>query len=364
MFSIPNEVDAGFTSQAEPDSRDFDILAAGVSGHGVIQGCAVAAQGAPDMTVAVAVGTVQLRGRLVRKVAAGNVAITAAHATLNRIDLVTVDPSGTKGAIAGTAAALPVLPPITAGHVVLAAVYVPATDTAINANQIIDKRCVLQPNAVMAPGSTTIYSEFINGLDSNWTASGSGTTGAQAVAGVGTKNQWGTLVISTGTVAGGREAILATANNIGFGAGESYMGVSVNLPVLSTGSERYNVWAGANDGVTGSAADGIYFAYSDSVNGAKWQCCTRSNAAATSTDSGVAVVAATQYLLEWEVNGDGTSVTFYINGASVATITTNIPTAAGRETTLQIGINKTVGSGNSDIVVDKFDVVYLPLNPY
>jgi hypothetical protein len=155
-FTIPNEADASAADQARPDARDIEILTAGLS-HGtggsnygvgptgVETGCAVTAQGTPDMTVAVAAGNVRIGGRFT-KVAAGNVTITTAHSTNARFDLIVVDTAGAKTAIAGTAAAEPpgpVFPVITAGRVVLAAVRVPASDTTINTNQITDKRMMI-----------------------------------------------------------------------------------------------------------------------------------------------------------------------------------------------------------------------------
>ena len=138
-FTIPNEADAFNTDQAEPDSIDFGILAAIHARDGVLFGCAVTAQGTPDMTVAVAVGRVTVAG-VGAAVTAGNVTITAADATNPRFDLIVSNSSGTLSATAGTAAANPVFPAIPATSVVLAAVYVPANDTTIAANQITDKR--------------------------------------------------------------------------------------------------------------------------------------------------------------------------------------------------------------------------------
>jgi hypothetical protein len=154
-YTIPNEATAGFLDQAEPDQRDIEILTAGIS-HGtggsnygvgptgVQSGCAVTAQGSPDMTVAVAAGVVRIGGRRV-VVSAGNVTITTADGTNPRFDLIVVDTAAAKTAIAGTPAptATVVFPAITAGRVVLAAVYVPASDTAINTNQITDKRVMI-----------------------------------------------------------------------------------------------------------------------------------------------------------------------------------------------------------------------------
>lgn len=141
-FTIPNVADAFHAAQAQVDTVDLDIVVAGVAGTGVVSGCAVTAQGAPDMTLAVASGVVKV-GAVVVAVSAGNVTITAAHATNPRFDLVVVDNAGTKSVTAGTAAASPSFPAIPANSVVLAAVYVPATDTAIQSNQLVDKRMIL-----------------------------------------------------------------------------------------------------------------------------------------------------------------------------------------------------------------------------
>lgn len=151
MPFIPNEADAAFADQAEPDSGDFDVLRDGSKASGVVSGCAVTAQGSPDMTVAVAAGVIAVAGAKVN-VGAGNVTITTAHGTNPRIDLVVVSSAGAKSVTAGTAAAQPVFPAIPANSVVLASVYVPATDTTIAANQVTDKRVFVIP-----PEPTTNY---------------------------------------------------------------------------------------------------------------------------------------------------------------------------------------------------------------
>jgi len=71
----------------------------------------------------------------------------------------------------------------------------------------------------------------------------------------------------------------------------------------------------------------IHFKY-DSATDTNWQCQTYNFSSATTTNSGVAVVANTWY--RFEVTYDGTTVRFYINGTLVASHTTNIPTAAMR----------------------------------
>jgi hypothetical protein len=90
----------------------------------------------------VASGVIESAGVPV-SVTAGNVTVTAAHATLPRLDLVTVSSAGTKAVTAGTAASPPLLPTIAAGDVALAAVFVPPSVGTITSDRIIDKRVIL-----------------------------------------------------------------------------------------------------------------------------------------------------------------------------------------------------------------------------
>jgi hypothetical protein len=146
-FTIPHEADAFDAEQAEVDRGDLQIITDAPGLTGVVSGCAVSAQGSPDMTVAVASGVARVAGRSVT-VAAGNVTITTADGTRPRLDLVVVNNAGTKSVTAGTAAAQPVFPSIPSDSVVLAAVLVPASDTTIASNQITDKRVFLAAPAL------------------------------------------------------------------------------------------------------------------------------------------------------------------------------------------------------------------------
>lgn len=137
-YTIPNSAAAGDANQAELHEADLLILAAALNGYSVLSGCAVAAQGVPDMTVAVAAGSV-LVGGVPAAVAAGNVTVTA-DATNPRYTLIEVDSAGAKSANSGTAAANPTKPTPTSTKVVLAEVYIPANDTAVASGQITDKR--------------------------------------------------------------------------------------------------------------------------------------------------------------------------------------------------------------------------------
>ena len=161
-FTILNEANSFNSNQSEIDRVDLDILAAGYVGTGVISAisgeCAVTAQGVPDMTVAVAGGTIAVLS-VRQAVVAANVTITAANATNPRIDLIVSNNVGTLSATAGTAAAEPVCPAIPANSVVLAMVYVPANDTTIATNQITDKRVIFGYSTIV--GTETLSNKTL-----------------------------------------------------------------------------------------------------------------------------------------------------------------------------------------------------------
>jgi len=164
-FTIPSSDLAGEpTRQSVWYDTDIAILVAAIAGTAVLTGCAVTAQGSPDMTLAVAAGTIQpTAGGAAVAVAAGNVTIGTADATYPRIDLVSASAAGAKTVTAGTAAAGPKPPDLPAGHIALAMVDVPAADTAISSGQITDKRVVTGGSAtaeVAAAGRVYAYVTF------------------------------------------------------------------------------------------------------------------------------------------------------------------------------------------------------------
>lgn len=140
MWTVPDKGEGQNDLQSILFQEALDVLVEGIGGkNSVLSGCAVTAQGSPDMTVAVAKGAVLSNG-LMYAVAAANVTVGTADATNPRIDLIVITPAGAKACRAGTAAAAPKPPARTANDVVIAAVYIPANDTTIASNQITDSR--------------------------------------------------------------------------------------------------------------------------------------------------------------------------------------------------------------------------------
>ena len=151
---LPNEDDATFNDQAEPDAVDYEILLLGFRQTGVVSGCDVTESSGSEMEIDVASGEALLAGVSVTVSAQADETIATADGSNPRVDLVTVNSGGTVVVTAGTAAANPVSPAIPANSVPLAFVYVPASDTTITDNQINDKRVFI----VASASASTMFS--------------------------------------------------------------------------------------------------------------------------------------------------------------------------------------------------------------
>jgi hypothetical protein len=129
---------------------------------------------------------------------------------------------------------------------------------------------------------------------------------------------------------------------------------SVAMPAVSDATNRFEVQAGLTSGFQAMSAVSTFigFYYRDDVNGGKWQAKVRSASTPTETnvDTGITVALNTLYELRIIVNAARTEAKFYINGALVATISTNFPAAAAN---LSYGaaVQKTVGTTSRPIYV-------------
>lgn len=147
-WTIPDKGEGDNDLQSILFQESLDVLVAGLSGVDcVVSGCAVT--GGADMTPAVASGVVISNG-VWFSVTGADVTISTADATNPRLDLIVVNSSGALAVRAGTPAAAPKPPARTANDVVLALVYVPASDTTIATTQITDQR-VIRDDIARAP---------------------------------------------------------------------------------------------------------------------------------------------------------------------------------------------------------------------
>ena len=168
----------------------------------------------------------------------------------------------------------------------------------------------------------------------------------------------GIWCMETGTTAAGRVFIIGHAGRgFHFGTGGTVRcGSIVEIGLLSTAAEEYVARAGVMSIVLpNTILFGIGFEYQFDQNGGRWQGITN-DVGESSLDTGVAVTANTWFNLEFEVNAAGTSVEFFINGASVGTLATsaNIPGGTGFDQFYNAHIMKLAGVLNRSFYLDHY----------
>jgi len=129
----------------------------------------------------------------------------------------------------------------------------------------------------------------------------------------------------------------------------------LRIPTLSGSGQTFVVRSGFTDGINVEGTDGCYFKYTDTVNSGKWQGFCVSNGTSSTCDVGTSVAAATWYRLTVVVTGTATA-DFQIAGTTGCTVSTNIPSATGRETGINTGIVKTGGTTERTLLTDYIEV--------
>ena len=184
---------------------------------------------------------------------------------------------------------------------------------------------------------------------------GAGATGGLTVAGMFTDHP-GIVCLTTGTTVIGRVFLLSAVGAFHVGVGnKTRIGTILRTQVnLSTGLQRYVLRGGSfSMALPNTILFGVGFEYQDNQNGGRWQAiCGDAAGVETSVDTGVLVAALTWYRLEHVVEADGSSVEFFIDGVSVATIATNIPTGTGFNNFYSAHIMKIVGTAARTVYID------------
>lgn len=177
-------------------------------------------------------------------------------------------------------------------------------------------------------------------------------------------NSVGVIACATGTSATGRAAITNQANALTFGGGEWDFEVRIDsLAALCDATESYALLVGFFDTYTAAnQTDGIYFLYDSigvstgSASSDRWQTVTASNGSRTffetSTD-----VAITPTNLRISVNADGTSASFFINGASQRAETATIPIGKARKMGFGVMIIKSAGLTSRTVYLDYLEAI-------
>lgn len=135
----------------------------------------------------------------------------------------------------------------------------------------------------------------------------------------------------------------------------SYASTAAVGIALSDGTNTYTARWGYADGATGAnilqsdPSNGIYFRYTHGVNSGNIQAVSRAAGVETVINTSVpppvyTYNTALSTSLRFEVNAAATSIEFFVNGVSVGTITTNIPSVY--LTVVGVGIKKSAGTAN------------------
>lgn len=163
----------------------------------------------------------------------------------------------------------------------------------------------------------------------------------------------GVAVFTTSTSAGGRAALISYVTTcFRLGGGESIFETRVRLGNLSDGTQTFTVRFGFMSDAGGDAPNGVFFRYTHSTNSGYWQGVARNNNSETATNFSTGPVTTGWQKMKIVVNAAGTSAEFFINGTSVGTVTSNIPTASGRETSIGASIIKSAGTTARTLLMD------------
>lgn len=168
-------------------------------------------------------------------------------------------------------------------------------------------------------------------------------------------NAVGLVRSALGTVATNRTAMATTNMSIlNLRNGLAVFASRGRFVTLSDATNTYTQRVGFLDSVTAEPTDGVFFRYTNGVNSGQYVCVARSNNVETAVNTTVLAAASTFVKLEVAVE-NSTRASFYINDARVAEITTNIPTATGRE----LGFGKATIRSVGTAAVNEHDLDYI-----
>lgn len=164
----------------------------------------------------------------------------------------------------------------------------------------------------------------------------------------------GVMRCSTGTTTTGRAGFQTNTSAMQLGGAEYVFSSRVRLfSALSDGTNTYTLYSGLADSTSAEPTDGVYFRYSHSVG--NWELVQRSNGSEIATDTGIAVVNQTPYVLRIEVDATASSCVGYVNGTKIVPASFGLPTGSGRDTGIvPVNIRKSAGTTNREVDIDYF----------
>jgi hypothetical protein len=186
-----------------------------------------------------------------------------------------------------------------------------------------------------------------------WRGVASGTGAGDTTANPDLSFRPGQVQLNTGTTATGMSNIYSDSRGepILIGGGEE-IEFAVNIPTLADATDNFDLRLGLCDADTSDCTDGVYIEY-DRDSSTNWRYATASNSTRTKASSTTAVTTG-WHRFKIAVNSNATSITFSVDGVTLGTTTTNIPTAAGRTTEGSFTIIKQAGTTSRTIKIDYF----------
>jgi len=147
---------------------------------------------------------------------------------------------------------------------------------------------------------------------------------------------------------------MPTAYAAGFtriGSQKINIGARAYFDTTSAANPTYIAYMGIFDNLgPGDMTDGLYFRYTHSENGGRWQGVSDVGGVRTTADTGVAFSAGAFNVFEIEINQAGNEAKFYINGSLVATISASLTTAVLRA--FEYKIEKSAGASGASMLLD------------
>lgn len=200
------------------------------------------------------------------------------------------------------------------------------------------------------PGNNNgLFNGSSSGTGSSYTPAGGGALIDSAHPGI--------APMSTGTDTGGETQIF-TGTGFVFGGGTTILEWVMYWPALSTGGDAYTTVMGFNNAfnyLTSISNNGLALIYTHSSNSGKFVMWASNNNTSTQSNSTVAPIPNAWNKYKIVVNAAASLATFYQNGVSMGTISTNIPI-----TTNSLPINFTfVKSAGTNARAFNIDYVWL-----
>lgn len=182
-----------------------------------------------------------------------------------------------------------------------------------------------------------------DGISSSVGGGGLNSTSSTGLGGTDMVNHPGIISTSVTTLTTDYAILGGSSGAVLFGGAVWKAEALIAINTLSDGTDTYTYRFGFLDSTTAAdAVDGVYIEY-NSASSANWIMGTSSNSTRTKTASSTAVVAGVWTRLGVIVNATGTSVEYFVNGVSIGTVTTNIPTGTGRQTGTKLQLVKVAG---------------------